>query len=243
MAQLGKQFGDVFAEVYDEYFHVGDDSELTASVLADLAGTGDILEFGLGTGRVAIPLVNKGLKVVGIENSQAMIDKFKQKSDDSGVEVMLGDFATAKAVGNFSVVFISYGTVYLLDSQEEQIQCFENAARHLSSGGVFVLDGFVHDRTQWRNNQEVTTRKLSDNFARLRLGVHNAKDQTIDMQYMDFTPEGVKFFPTKLRYIWPSEMDLMARLAGFKLRSRWTNWKQEPFTADSSSQVVVYEKL
>lgn len=236
-------YGNTWAEVYDDLFQNRDDLDLVSETLSKLAGTGPALEFGIGTGRTAIPLAKLGIKVHGIDTSQAMIDKMLAKPGGDEIPITLGSFTDVRVEGSFSLVFIVFSTLFQLSSQEEQVRCFANAAHHLEDKGVFVVEAFVHDRTRWNRGQDVTVTKIDDNFVDLHVAMHDPVRQLIFTQHLDITPSGIQFRPTRLRYAWPSELDLMARLAGLRLRERWSGWNREPFTADSGSHVSVYEKI
>jgi SAM-dependent methyltransferase len=246
MGKLGENsYGDDFAEVYDELYADRDDPRAVSEVLAALAGNGSVLEFGIGTGRLALPLSERGLKVYGIDNSQKMLLRLKAKPGAEQIVAVHGDCVEdlVEREGFFSLVFFAFSTIFQFLSQEIQVQCFRNAARHLRPGGVFVVETFIHDRSRWRDEQEVSVVNVAQDFASVRVGLLDPASQIINTQRMDFTPNGVSFLPNKIRFIYPSEMDLMARLAGFRMRERWSDWTGEPFTSKSGTQVVVYEKV
>jgi len=236
-------YGDDYAEVYDDLFEERDDLKVVGDTLSSLAGDGPILEFGIGTGRLAAPLAQRGYKVYGIDNSQSMLQQIPGKPGAENIHAILGDCTQDRIEGSFPLVFIAFSTLYVMGTQDLQVKCFENAARHLSDNGVFVVEAFLHDRKRWHYGQEATTTKIEDNFASVRFGLHDSVNQLIKIQYIDFTPQGLNFRPNRLRYIWPSEMDLMARIAGLKLRVRWGGWDRSPFTSESVNQVAVYEKI
>lgn len=246
MAKIGESnYGDDWAHVYDELFQNRDDLNVVSDTLASLANGGPVLEFGIGTGRLAIPLAERGLQVYGIDNSEAMLNRMWAKPGSSQIKAVVGD-CTKDLVGepnSFSLVFIAFTTLFLLGSQNTQVECFKNAARHLRTGGVFVVEAFVHDRTRFQQFQEVVTTKVGDNVVGFRVGMLDAVNQVLRTQHIEFTPNGITFRPNWLRYVYPSEMDLMARLASLRLRERWSSWSRAPFTSESTTQIGVYEKV
>jgi len=239
------KYGDDWAHVYDELFQNRDDLTVVSDTLASLAGDGPVLEFGIGTGRLALPLAERGLKVYGIDNSEEMLRRMRAKPGADKITAVLGD-CTRDLIGEegaFSLVFIAFTTLFLLGPQDTQVECFKNAARHLRKGGVFVVEAFVHDRTRFHQFQEVVTTKVGENVVGFRVGILDPVNQVLRTQHIELTPEGIKFRPNWLRYVYPSEMDLMARLAGMRLRERWSSWSKAPFTAESVTQIGVYEKI
>lgn len=243
MTQIGdNNYGDLYAEVYDDLFQNRDDLDVVSQSLASLAARGSVLEFGIGTGRIALALAQQGLTVYGIDNSEAMLRKLRAKPGADRITAILGDCTTTHVDAAFSLVFIAFSSIFLLGAQDTQVACFENAARHLRPGGAFVVESFVHDRTHWKEGQEVVTTRIAEDFVALRFGLLDPVNQIIRTQHLELSPDGIRFRPNRLRFIYPSEMDLMARLAGFKLRERWRDWSGAPFTASSSTQIVVYEK-
>lgn len=242
--QIGEsKYGDVYAAVYDELFATRDDLDLVTGVLAGLAGSGPVLEMGIGTGRLALPLAQRGVKVHGIDNSQAMLDRLRAKPGTEAIIAHLGDASTFSVDEVFSLVFIAFSTLFLLGNQESQVQCFLNAAHHLKLGGVFLVEAFVHDRSRWNGNQEVVTTSIRDDGLTLRVGMLDSYQQVIHMHQVDLSPQGIRVRPNRLRFIYPAEMDLMARLAGLRLRERWSDWRGSAFSAGSATQIAVYEKV
>jgi SAM-dependent methyltransferase len=236
-------YGDRYAAVYDELFANRDDVCRVSTVLHDLAGDGDVVEFGVGTGRLAIPLAQRGHRVYGVDNSQAMLDVLKAKPGSERVTPILGDFATVTVGRPVSLVFAAFSTIYLPGTQDAQVQTFQNAAAHLAPGGKFLVEAFVHDRTRFVNNQEIVATRVGDSLATLQIGVLDPAAQIIITQRMTFTKEGTTFLPNRLRFIYPAEMDLMARLAGLALVERWSDWERRPFLAASENQIAVYAKV
>jgi SAM-dependent methyltransferase len=233
-------YGERMAEVYDEWFAVPPDTEETVEFLSDLAGPGPVLELGIGTGRVALPLAQRGHEVHGVDASEAMVEKLRAKSGD--MPVAIGDFAELDIEGEFSLVYVVFNTFFALLSQEDQVRCFSNVARRLGEGGVFVIEAFVPDMTRWDRDQRMEAHHVEDDSVILGVSRHDAVEQRVASNHLVVSEAGVKMYPVRLRYAWPSELDLMARLAGLRLRERWGGWRREPFTASSVKHVSVYER-
>jgi SAM-dependent methyltransferase len=233
-------FGALNAERYDAGLH-GPDADPTAAVdvLAELAAGGPALEFAIGTGRVALPLAARGLRVEGVEASPEMVAQMRAKPSGETIPVMLGDMASVGPGGEFDLAYLVFNTLFNLTSQDAQVRCFQNAARHLSPRGVFVLEAFVPDDASL-NREGVRTVALSFGSAWLEALTHDPTRQTLDYQYIRLTKEGVSLTPLALRYAWPAEIDLMARLAGLTLYRRWADWDRSPFTAKSGKHISVY---
>jgi SAM-dependent methyltransferase len=235
-------YGKFWADIYDDLFGDRPDNETTVAVLSQLAAGSRALEFGIGTGRIAIPLAQRGIEVHGIDLSQEMVDKLRAKPGGKDIPVIIGDCTEVRAEGLFSVVYFLYTSFYFLTSQEAQLRCCENAARHLQPKGVFVIEGFVHDRLRFQRNQNVSLAGMSSGFVDLHISQHDPVNQIIDVQHVILSPAGIQLRPNRIRYVWPSELDMMARVAGLRLRERWADWSGAPFTADSSFQIAIYEK-
>ena len=233
-------YGDRIAEVYDEWFAVPSDTEDTVAFLSGLAGPGPVLELGIGTGRVALPLAQIGHEVRGLDASEAMVGKLRARTGD--IPVTIGDFAELDIEGEFSLVYVVFNTFFALLSQEDQVRCFSNVARHLGGEGVFVIEAFVPDLTRWNRDQRVEAHRVGTDSVVLGVSMHNPVEQRVASNHLDVSGAGVKLYPVRLRYAWPSELDLMARLAGLRLRERWGGWRREPFTASSARHVSVYEQ-
>jgi SAM-dependent methyltransferase len=238
-------FGERMADVYDTW--VG--SRLTEArtleaveVLADLAADGTVLELAIGTGRVALPLAARGLSVHGIDASEAMVAKLREKPGGDAIPVTIGDFADVAVDGAFDLVFVVFNTLFNLTSQDHQVRCFHNVARHLTAGGVFVVEAFVPDIASFVDGQAVRADQVTTDSAVLEVSVHDSVGQTVHYQYIVITQDGARLYPVPMRYAWPSELDLMARLAGLELRERWGGWDRSPFTASSSGHVSVYAR-
>jgi SAM-dependent methyltransferase len=236
-------FGERMADVYDTWYGTQRAAETTqhsVEVLADLAAGGRVLELAIGTGRVALPLAARGLSVHGIDASEAMVAKLREKPGGDAIPVTIGNFADVGVDGAFDLVFVVFNTLFNLTSQAEQVRCFHNVARHLSATGVFVVEAFVPDLSSFVNHQAVRTVHITADSACLEASVHDPVAQTVQYQYIEFTHAGTRLYPVPMRYAWPSELDLMARLAGLELRERWGGWDRSPFQASSSGHVSVY---
>lgn len=240
---MNKSYGEVYAPIYDDLFQERDDLSVVATALARFATNGSALEFGIGTGRIAIPLSQCGVQVVGIDVSQAMLDKLSVKPESKNIRFWIGDCTQDWVEGDFSLVYIAFSTLFLVGDQDKQVMCFQNAARHLPMGGTFVVEGFVHDRTRFTHNQEVTTTRIGDEGATMRFASLNPFMQEIKMQTIELSANGITMRPNTLHFIYPLQMDLMGRLAGFQLRERWSDWNASPFTSGSTNQIAIYEKV
>lgn len=211
----------------------------TVDRLAALAGGGRVLEFAIGTGRVAVPLHERGVPVTGIELSTAMIDELRTKVDEAAIPVIVGDMATTAAPGHFSLVYLVYNTISNLLTQREQVACFRNAARHLEAGGCFVIELGVPDLRKLPPGQTAVV--FADEPGYIGLDTYDVLNQRIVSHHFRFGDDRqAALLRSAHRYIWPSELDLMAELAGFVLEERSADWAGTPFTAESGSHVSVY---
>lgn len=232
-----RSFGPEVAARYDEDAR-GDEPE-TVEFLAELAGDGPVLEFAIGTGRIALPLVERELRVDGIEQSSAMVDRLRAKPGGAELAVTIGDMSTVALPDRYSLVYLIFNTIHNLLTQDGQVRCFENAARHLRDDGVFVLETGV----PWdgpRKGSYVDVIKLGVEEVRLSAYRYDAMTQILDTNHMRLVSSGIQMSPISLRLVYPGELDLMARIAGLRLLHRWGGWRQEPFTIDSRRHVSVY---
>ena len=239
-------YGDRFAEIYDEvHAHLSTPEVVhpMVDVLADLAGEGPALELGIGTGRIALPLARRGVEVHGLDASEAMVAKMREKPGGDSIPVTIGDFEQLDVQSPCSLIYVVFNTLFALPSQEAQVNCFRGVAEHLAGGGAFLIEAFVPDPTRFDRGQRVSTGIVEHDFVSIDLDRHDPTTQTVASSYLYITPEGVRMFPVNVRYAWPSELDLMAQLAGLRLRSRWSDWRRNPFTAASTGHVSVYELL
>jgi SAM-dependent methyltransferase len=211
----------------------------TVDRLAELAGTGPALEFAIGTGRVAIPLAQRGVAVTGIELSAAMVKQLRTKADETAIPVILGDMATARAPGQYSLVYLVFNTISNLLTQAEQVECFRNAARHLTPGGRFVIELWVPELRQLPPGQHATVYHCEPGY--IGLDTYDVLNQRIVSHHFRFGEgRSASLFRSPHRYIWPAELDLMAQLAGFALETRHADWTGSEFTEDSRSHVSTY---
>lgn len=233
-----RTYGDRIAGAYDELYSEFDEKSI--STLAELAQGGPALELGIGTGRIALPLRQKGVEVHGIDASKAMVEKLRAKPGGEDIPVTLGDFGEVAVEGQFSLIYVVFNTFFGLLTQDDQIRCFKNVAQHLSPGGVFLMEVFVPDMSRFTDRQTFRVVAIDENRVRLEASQHDPVNQQVSSRHVHLSEKGVQLYPVKLRYAWPSELDLMARLAGLELRHRWGDWDQSEFTADSGKHISVY---
>jgi SAM-dependent methyltransferase len=235
-------YGDRIADVYDRLTATMPDPVDCVDRLAELAGAGPALELGIGTGRIALPLAARGVEVCGIDASAAMVERLRAKPGGEAIPVTLGDFADLPVEGSFPLVYVVFNTFYSLLTQDEQVRCFAAVADRLAPGGAFVLELFVPDPTLHPGGQSMRTRYLGLDLVRFDLALHDPAAQRVDFQNVLLAADGAQLLPGSVRYAWPSELDLMARLAGLRLRERWGGWRREPYTASTDGlYVAVYE--
>jgi SAM-dependent methyltransferase len=236
-------FGEEVAARFDELYAWQADPAIVdpmVDVLVNLAGSGRALEFAIGTGRIGLPLAQRGVPVHGIELSRAMAARLQAKPDADAVGITIGDMATTKVPGTFRVVYLVANTIGNLTTQEAQVACFRNAAAHLEPGGCFVIDMIVPD-LQWLPPGE-RTRAFEFSDEHVGVDEYDVANQRLTSHHWTFIDERWERFSVPFRYAWPAELDLMAQLAGMRLRERWADWKREPFTSDSRAHVSVWEK-
>ena len=211
----------------------------TVDRLAELAGDGRALELAIGTGRVAVPLAGRGTPVAGIELSRPMLERLRGKVDERTVPVVLGDMATARAPGEFSLVYLVFNTISNLLTQAEQVACFRNAARHLVPGGRFVIELWVPELRALPPGRAATVFAAEPGY--VGLDTYDVLHQHVVSHHFRFgAGRDARLARSPHRYIWPAELDLMAQLAGFDLEARHADWAGTEFTAESPSHVTVY---
>jgi SAM-dependent methyltransferase len=233
-------FGEGVASTYDLVDERGDEVE-TVDFLARLAGQGPVLELAIGTGRVALPLARRGVQVDGIDISTAMVSVLRSKPGGDQIAVTIGDFADVAVPRAYRLIYVVYNTLFNLLTQDDQVRCFENVAAHLTDDGSFVVEAFVPSYLyRLRNDQYVDAEAIDVGEVRLDVGRHDPVAQILDESHVSLSQAGVKVFPIVTRYSWPSELDLMARIAGLRLDSRWSGWTNEAFTSTSQRHVSVY---
>jgi SAM-dependent methyltransferase len=237
------EYGNHWAAVYDRVFmRLQSETDEAVETLARLANGGRVLEFGIGTGRLALPLAARGLEVHGIDASEAMVAHLRAKQGGNAIPVVIGDFAEAEAEGRFDLVMVAFNTLFNLPTQEAQCRCFANAARHLTEDGAFVIEAFVPDMRRFDSDQTVRALDLANAHVVLEVTRHDpVAQQILSARVVIDEQTGVQILPVKLRYAWPSEIDRMAQLAGLELAERWGGWSGEPFTRERTSHVSMYQ--
>jgi hypothetical protein len=210
-------------------------------VLADLAKDGPALELAIGTGRIALPLAARGVEVHGIDASEKMVEQLRAKPGGDAVPVTIGDFADVAVDGRYRLVYIVFNTFFALLTQEDQVRCFANVAEHLTDDGAFVVEAFVPDVARFVRGQNVSATAVEVDRVTLDVATHDANEQRVRAMVVNIEGGRANAYPVQLRYAWPSELDLMARLAGLRLRERWSGWGRTPFTSSSGGHVSIYE--
>jgi SAM-dependent methyltransferase len=236
-------FGEPVAAGYDD--DVADEFEpavldATVGFLAGLAGRGRALELGIGTGRIALPLAHRGVPVHGIELSRAMVARLRAKPGGDRIGVTIGDFASAQVGGTFSLGYLVFNTIMNLTTQDAQVACFRNVAAQLEPGGCFVIEVMVPDLRRLPPGQDVVPFHVSP--ARWAFDVYDVATQAMSSNYVTVSGGRGEYRSIPFRYVWPAELDLMAQLAGMRLRERWAGWTRAPFTSESEQHVSVWEK-
>jgi SAM-dependent methyltransferase len=237
-------YGDLWADTYDERHlaPLAEDTEAAVSFLKEAAGDGPVLELGVGTGRVALPLAEARVEVHGIDASERMLEKLRAKPGADRVAVTLANFADFSLPTRFSLVYVVFNTFFDLVIQEDQVSCFDAVARHLTPHGTFVMQAFVPDVTRFDvHNQRVAAESVGIDEVVLEASEHDPFAQRIDTGFVVIRQGGVQLWPVRMRYAFVSELDLMARLAGLGLRERWSGWDREPFPSRSWTHVSVWE--
>ncbi|MFT7841779.1 class I SAM-dependent methyltransferase [Saccharothrix sp. BKS2] len=246
MRDLGPEtYGDLNADVYDEW-HAAHDPTETVRGLAELieeGPAGPVFELAVGTGRVTIPLAALGIDLRGVDASEAMVSRMRAKPGGDRIPVVIGDMADVDDGTDdlFAMVFVVFSTFFFLQDQEEQVRCFANAAKRLLPDGRFVLECPMPDVARYQRNQTLETHQVGLDRVRLAAVRHDPVHQRLDGHHVLITEHGIKLAPAFMRYAWPAELDLMARLAGLRRAYRWGGWRREPFRAEGN-YVTVYEK-
>lgn len=237
-------YGERIAGVYDDIYREKFEGVLAPALetLGGLAAGGRVLELGIGTGRVALPLAARGLDVHGIDASPAMVDKLRAKPGGEGIGITIGDFADVGVDGEFSLVFVAFNTLFMLPDQDAQVRCFANVAARLAPGGRFVVEVFVPDASLFVRDQALSVRSVSSDEVLLDASVCDPQEQVVMSSHVRITEQGIRMLPLRLRFAYPSELDLMARLAGLELEAQWGSFERDPFTAESAFRVAVYRK-
>jgi hypothetical protein len=233
-------FGDDVSKLYRDLKR--GDEIAAVEFLAQLADHGPALELAIGTGRIALPLAARGIRVDGIDISPAMINQLRAQPGGDKISVVIGDFAGVPVSGAYRLIYVVFNALFNLLTQEDQVKCFVNVANHLTEEGTFVIEalapGFLY---RLRNDQYVEAEAIEVDEVRLDVLRHDAGKQMIEESHISLSSAGIHLNPVVQRYAWPSELDLMARIAGLRLRNRWGGWSQEPFSSSSSMHVSIYE--
>ncbi len=236
-------FGERVAARYDEssaeMFEPGVVNAVV-EVLAELAADGRALELGVGTGRIAVPLARRGVAVHGIDMSRAMVARLRAKPGGGSIGVTIGDFAATRVDGTFSVAYLVFNTIMNLTTQAAQVACFRNVAAHLEPGGCFVIEVAIPDLRRLPAGQNVVPFHVSP--TRWAFDVYDVATQAMSSNYVEVVGGRGEYTSIPFRYVWPAELDLMAQLAGLRLRERWGGWTREPFTSESRQHVSIWEK-
>ncbi len=236
-------FGERVAARYDESTELMFDAgavDPVIDLLVELAGSGRALELGIGTGRIALPLARRGIPVHGIELSKAMVARLRAKPGGEDIGVTIGDFATTTVDGTFSVAYLVWNTIMNLTTQAAQVACFRNVAAHLEPGGCFVIEVGVRDLQRLPPGETIHAFHVSE--TRWGLDEYDVARQGLTSHHFEIVDGRLERTSIPFRYAWPAELDLMAELAGMRLRERWSGWKRERFTSDSRKHVSIWEK-
>jgi SAM-dependent methyltransferase len=233
-------YGNTIADIYDELYPTDGQTKAAVAFLAEHARQGSALELGIGTGRIALPLAEVGVRVEGVDASEAMVARLRAKPGGTNIPVTFSTIAKIPGDGQFSVIFTVSNTFFGLTSQEEQVGCFQSIAAHLAPDGVFVMEAFVPDISRFTKNQATWVGNVDLKHVWLDAATHDPISQQVRLQHVVLSESGIRFYPVVFRYAWPSELDLMAKLAGLRLRERWGGWNREPYRAQS--HVSVYER-
>lgn len=241
-ANDARLYGESFADVYDDWYGDLGDLDACVALLADLAGEGPVLELGVGTGRLALPLAERGLEVHGVDASEAMLDRLRAKPGSERLAVTLGDMADPVIAGAepFGLVFVANNTLFNLPTADAQAACFAGVARLLRAGGRFVVEAFVPSDEPDRPTGAVEARTVAVDHVVLTVTKRDPSTQTVAGQHVEIRESGIRLRPWFLRYTRPDELDAMAATAGLVLIDRWGGWRRQSFDDDSGVHVSVY---
>jgi SAM-dependent methyltransferase len=234
-------FGERWADDYDG--EPAPEPAAEVAFLAGLAGDGRVLELAIGTGRVAVPLARRGVRVEGVEASPKMVGKLRAKPGGEQIPVAIGDMADVPAVGPYRLVYLVFNTLFNLLDPARQADCFRNTARVLAPDGAFVVKCFVPDPAMFDRGQRVDALEVTEDSATIRVWTNDAAAQRYKKQEITFTASGIRMLPSSLRYSWPSEIDLMAAQAGLRLTERYADWHRRPYGPDSKDHISVYRPV
>jgi SAM-dependent methyltransferase len=232
-------YGDRYASAYDKWWPEVANEDPQIAVL-ERYSEGSALELGVGSGRVAVPLARRGVEVHGLDASQEMLNTLRAKPGGEAVVCWLGDFAEIDVEHSYSLIYCIKNTFLMLTTQEEQIRCFRSVAARLSRGGRFLLETFVPEPDRFDRGQRVNVKLMHDDAVLLQASLHDPLAQTVTSHDVVLGRDGVELYPLKTRYVWPSELDLMARLADLRLSERWSDWSGRAPSADSRNLISIY---
>jgi SAM-dependent methyltransferase len=232
-------YGSHIADIYDDTVGQLPTDEPVARI-AELADGGPVLEFGIGTGRLALPLAARGLTVAGVDGSPEMVAGLRAKPGGDALDVVVGDFSTARVEGRFGLVLLAVNTIFALPDQAAQVRCFRNAAAHLRPGGRFVVEAWIPDPGAFRHGTALRPLTVGEDVVVVEAAVLHPADQRMTTTKLRFTDDGVRLLPANHRYAWPAELDLMAQLAGLVREARWADWAGTRFGDESRAHVTVY---
>jgi SAM-dependent methyltransferase len=236
------EYGERIGGRYDEWYGAREDRGPVVRFLVAQAAGRPALELGIGTGRIAVPLAAQGIEVDGIDASPRMVAQLRAKPAGADMAVSIGDMADVSAPGGpYGLVYVVFNTFFMLLTQEDQVRCFANVAAHLMPGGAFVMEVFVPEPSRFSEGQLVRVDRLDEGMDRFTASLHDPVSQQIRSRHFVIGTAGVEAFPIDMRYAYPAELDLMARLAGMQLTARWGGWHGQPFTAASGQHVSVWQ--
>lgn len=235
------EYGALHADAYDTIYGTGS-PDAAVETIAGIVGDGRLLELAIGTGRIALPLARRGVPVSGIDASPEMVAELRAKPGGADIPVTIGDMADLPVEDPFDHAVLVFNTLFCLLTQEAQIRCFQNVAAKLPEGGTFLIEAFVPDLARFADGQAVRASRVERGAVTLDVSRHDPVRQRLDVQTVRIAADGVRLLPVPLRYAWPAEIDLMARLAGMRPEHRWGGWGRVPFTADSHGHVSLYRK-
>lgn len=236
-----RTFGELYAEEYDALHDPGTTDDCV-NLIAELAQNRTLLELAIGSGRVALPLKTRGCDICGFDASPEMLNLLKQKPGGSEIETWVADMADFSIGRKFGFAFLVFNTLYNLTTQSAQVSCFRSVADHLDPGGLFLVEAFMPNRERFEDNQSLKAKHVSMSTVWLEAAQHNPVSQTVDYQRVRINEDGSQLMPLAMRYVWPSELDLMAALAGFEPVEKWGGWHKQPLTASSDMYVALYAR-
>jgi hypothetical protein len=241
-ATYGDRIASIYDEIYDERYRAfTSDVSTTVAFLGSFAGAGPALELGIGTGRIALPLAAAEIEVHGIDASAAMVERLRAKPGSDTIPITIADFSNFTLETRFRLVYVVFNTFFGLPTQEIQVDCFHAIARHLTDDGVFAMEAFVPDPARFDRGQRVSAVRVGPDLVQLEVTEHDQIAQSVNSQHVMLREDGIRLYPVKIRYAYISELDLMARLAGLRLRERWGDWDRSPLTSGSQKHISVWE--